>query len=98
MVFNATFNNTSAISWRSILLVKETRVHGKNHRPVASHWQTLSHNVVSERGSNSVVIYIECICSCKYNYHTITATTAPREKYNTNKMEEHVSLKNHYII
>jgi hypothetical protein len=30
----------------------------KNHRPVASHWQTLSHNVVSstprdERSSNS---------------------------------------------
>jgi len=31
MVFNATFNNTSIISWRSILLVEETRVHGDNH-------------------------------------------------------------------
>jgi hypothetical protein len=28
-------------------LVEETRVPGENHRPVASHWQTLSHNVVS---------------------------------------------------
>jgi hypothetical protein len=28
------------------LLVKETRVPGENHRPVASHWQTLSHNVL----------------------------------------------------
>jgi hypothetical protein len=27
-------------------LVEETRVLGENHRPVASHWQTLSHNVV----------------------------------------------------
>jgi hypothetical protein len=26
MVFNATFNNISVISWRSILLVEETRV------------------------------------------------------------------------
>ena len=26
VVFNATFNNTSAISWRSVLLVEETRV------------------------------------------------------------------------
>jgi len=26
MVFNATFNNISIISWRSVLLVKETRV------------------------------------------------------------------------
>ena len=27
------------------VLVEETRVPGENHRPVASHWQTLSHNV-----------------------------------------------------
>ena len=37
MVFNATFNNISAISWRSVLLVEEIRVSGENHRPVASH-------------------------------------------------------------
>ena len=37
-VFNTTFNNISAISWRSVLLVEETGVHGEeNHRPVASH-------------------------------------------------------------
>ena len=47
MVFYATFNNISVISWRSVLLVEETGVPGENHRPVASHWQTLSHNVVS---------------------------------------------------
>jgi hypothetical protein len=47
MVFNATFNNISVISWWSILQVEETRVPGENHRPAASHWQTLSHNVVS---------------------------------------------------
>ena len=60
MVFNATFNNISVISWRSVLFVKETGVPGENHRPVASHWQTLSDNVVSstprhERGSNSQI-------------------------------------------
>jgi hypothetical protein len=47
MVFNATFNNISVISWRSVLLVGETRVLGENHRPVSGHWQTWSHNVVS---------------------------------------------------
>ena len=46
MVLNATFNNISVIFWWSVLLVEETRVHGENHQPVASHWQTLSHNVV----------------------------------------------------
>jgi len=44
MVLNATFNNITGISWQSILLVKETV---ENHRPVLSHWQTLSHIVVS---------------------------------------------------
>ena len=58
MVLNATFNNISVISWRSVLLLEETGVPRENHWPVASHWQTLSHNVVSstprhEQGSNS---------------------------------------------
>ena len=44
--FNATLNNISVILWRSVLLVEETRVPIENHRPVASHWQTLSHNVL----------------------------------------------------
>ena len=39
MVFNATFNNISLISWLSVLLVEETRgrVSKENHRPVTSH-------------------------------------------------------------
>ena len=37
MVLSATFANISAISWRSYLLVEETRVLGENHRPAASH-------------------------------------------------------------
>jgi hypothetical protein len=37
VVFNATFNNMSVISWRSVLLVEEAGVPGENHRPVASH-------------------------------------------------------------
>ena len=47
MMFNATSNNISAISWRSVLLVEETGVPGENHRLAASHSQTLSHNIVS---------------------------------------------------
>jgi hypothetical protein len=47
MVFNATFSNISVILWRSVLLVEETGVPGENHWPVASYWQSLSHNVVS---------------------------------------------------
>jgi hypothetical protein len=35
-----------AILWRSVLMMEEIGLPGENHRPVASHWQTLSHNVV----------------------------------------------------
>ena len=44
MVFSATINNISVISWRSVLFVEET---GENQLPVASHWQILSYIVVS---------------------------------------------------
>jgi hypothetical protein len=47
MVFSVTFNNISFILWRSVLFVEETVVLRENHRPFASHLQTLSHNVVS---------------------------------------------------
>ena len=41
VMFNATFNNISVISWRSVLLLEETGVPGEHD------WHTLSHNVVS---------------------------------------------------
>ena len=36
MVFNVTFNNISAMSLLSVLLVEEAGVTGENHRPVTS--------------------------------------------------------------
>ena len=45
MVFNTTFNTISVILLQSFLLLEETGVPGENHRPVARHYQTLSHNV-----------------------------------------------------
>ena len=53
MVFSATFNNISVISWRSVLLVEETGVAGENQRP-----EQVIDNIVSStprhgRDSNS---------------------------------------------
>ena len=48
LVLNATYNNISVISWRSVLLVEETGVPGENHQPGARHRYTLLH-----RDSNS---------------------------------------------
>jgi hypothetical protein len=58
MVFTTTFNNIAAILWQSVLFMEETGVCGEHRWPATSHWQTLSHNVVSstswyERDSNS---------------------------------------------
>ena len=39
-------NNISVTSWMSVLLEK-TGIPRENHRHAASHWHTLSHNVVS---------------------------------------------------
>ena len=38
LVFNATFSNISAISWRPVLVVEEAVVPGENHRPWANNW------------------------------------------------------------
>ena len=70
--------NISAISWRSVLLVEETGVPGENHPPAASHWQTLSHNVVSSTPRLSGIRthnFSDCIGSLKSDYHTVTTTT-----------------------
>ena len=80
MVLNATFSNIPSILWRSVLLVEETGVPGKNHRPIASNWQTLSHNVVSstplhERDSNSQLYWWYVLIG--QVVVNLTTTTAP---------------------
>ena len=65
-----------------LFLVEETRVRRENHQPVATHWQTWSHNVVSskprhERGSKlttlvAILIGTDCTGSCNSNNNTIT--------------------------
>ena len=61
IVFNATFNNISAISRRSILLVRETGEPGENHRPAASYWQILSHNVAAEFELATFMVIGSCL-------------------------------------
>jgi len=44
MVLNATFNNIWVILWQSVLMVEETGIPGKNHRP-AAHNHIMLHRV-----------------------------------------------------
>ena len=51
--------------------MEEIGVIGENQRPAKSHWQTLSHNVVSRTPHHKlttlVMIGTDCIGSCKSN-------------------------------
>jgi hypothetical protein len=79
MVFIATFNNISVISWRSVLLVDENGEPGENHRFIASHWPTLSHNVISSTPcclDQGVFIITSTFCSkCGCKCYTLKLTT-----------------------
>ena len=83
LVFNSTFNNISVISWQSVLLVEKMGIQRENHRSGASHWQTLSHSIVSStpllnRIWTHWVIGTDCRGTCSYKsyYQTITTTMA----------------------
>ena len=76
---NVAFNNVSVISWRSVLLVKESGGPGENHRPDTDKlyhiiwylaWAGFELTTLVVIGSD----YTDCIGSYKSNYHTITTT------------------------
>jgi hypothetical protein len=97
MVFYATFNNIAVISWRSVLLVEETRISVENIRPVASHWQTLYHIMLYQvhlalagfELTTLVVMGNDCPSSCKL----ITVRSRPRRLIEKEKSHTSYSSK-----
>jgi hypothetical protein len=67
MVLNATFYNISAMSWQSVLLVKETGVPGENYRLVLAD----IYNFLPGKMSTTVNVIMHKVPSCGswiYNY------------------------------
>jgi len=79
MVFDATFNNISVISWQSVLLVEETGETTDLPQVTDKHYHIMlyqEHLVCAGfELTTLVVICSDYTGSCKSNYHTIT--TAP---------------------
>ena len=65
----------SVLSWRSVLLVEKI---GESHRTIASHCQSLSHDVVSGfKLTTLLVINTDCTCSV----HPTSIRPGPRTNY-----------------
>ena len=63
-------------------MVQETWVSGENHRPVSSHWQTLSHNVVSSKPCHELDSNV-IICACMFTLYQIWTSSIKKLKTNS---------------
>ena len=71
MMFVATFNNISAISWRSVVLVEKT-----TYLPQVTDTHNVARIHLAMNGIRTHNLCGDILRSHKSNYHTITTTTA----------------------
>ena len=81
IVFNATFNYISVISWRSVVLVEETQRKPPNYRKSLTNCITYCCMEYTSpwtglKLTTLVGIGTDCTVSCTFRYHTIATTTS----------------------
>jgi hypothetical protein len=69
MVFNATFNNISVISWRVSFIWGENGVLGEYHRPASLEVIIAFFEYMDRRGHDHIVIGFTTTCSISAYYH-----------------------------
>ena len=68
LVIKAIFNNISAISWRSVLLMENTGVPGKNHRHIGSRTSSTPRHGRDTMVLECVLVYMTCLAVCGIIY------------------------------
>jgi len=96
MVFNATFDNISVISWQSVLLVDWRKPEYTEKTADLSqvtdkfYYKMLYRVHLAWAGfelTTLVVIGTDCTGRCKSSYHTIKTTTAPKNVVDTDRQK-----------
>ena len=91
---NATFNNISFVSWRSVLLMEETGVCGENYQPVTIMLYRVHLAWAWFEFTTLVILGTDCIGSYKFIFHKISNIVEETIESNTQLIQYRIHTSN----